>query len=66
MLIEIGCGVRIRLLNKRFWIIEYIMYLLYLNLGKTILMYAAEYRNTDIVRILIEHGPDVNTKDKDG
>ena len=30
-------------------------------------MYAAEkYRKTDIVRILLEYGADVNTKDKDG
>ena len=29
-------------------------------------MYAAEHRNIDTVKILLEHGAEVNTKDKDG
>ena len=32
----------------------------------TSLMKAAEYDNTDTVRILLEHGADVNTKDNNG
>ena len=29
-------------------------------------MYAAEYEYTDIVKILSEHGADINHQDKDG
>ena len=39
---------------------------MYLYLGKTCLMYAAKRGNTDTVKILLEHGADVNNKDKDG
>ena len=46
--------------------IESIMYGIYLYLGKTSLMYAAENGNTDTVKILLEHGADVNTKDNSG
>ena len=34
--------------------------------GKTSLAIAAEEGNTDRVRILLEHGADVNTKDERG
>ena len=43
-----------------------LVYLIYLYLGRTSLMYAAENGNTDTVKILLEHGAEVNTKDKDG
>ena len=36
---------------------------IFLYLGMNSLMYAA---NTDIVRILLEHGADINAKDKQG
>ena len=41
----------------------YNVYLIYLYLGKTTLMYAAENGNTDIVKTLIDHGADVNHQD---
>ena len=37
-----------------------------LYLGKTSLMYAAVNVKTETVRILLEHGADVNTSDNDG
>ena len=46
--------------------VESIMYLIYLYLGKTSLMYAAYRGSTDTVKILLEHGVEFNTKDKDG
>ena len=42
------------------------MYLIYLYLGRTSLMYAAWDGYTEIVKILLEHGADVNTKDYEG
>ena len=39
---------------------------IYIYLEKTSLMNPAEKGYTDIVNILLEHGADVNTKDKDG
>ena len=39
------------------------MYLLYLYLGRTSLMYAAQHGNTDTVKILLEHGADVNIRE---
>ena len=42
------------------------MHRIYLYLGKTSLMYAAENGNTDTVKILLEHGADINTKDNSG
>ena len=35
-------------------------------LGRTSLMKAAAYGNTETVKILLEHGADINTKDNDG
>ena len=29
-------------------------------------MYAAQYGNTETIRLLLEHGADVNNKDNDG
>ena len=46
--------------------IESIMYSIYLHIGRTSLMNAARSGNTDTVKILLEHGAEVNTKDKDG
>ena len=42
------------------------MYLIYLYLGRTSLIYAAWVGYTEIVKILLEHGADVNTKDYEG
>ena len=42
------------------------MFNLFLYLGKTSLMVAAENGNTDTVKMIIEHGADINTKDNDG
>ena len=42
------------------------MYIIYLYLGKTSLMYAAQYGYTETVRILLEHGANVNYKENDG
>ena len=42
------------------------MYLIYLNLGETNLMKAAQSGNTETVKIFLEHGADVNTKDDRG
>ena len=39
------------------------MYLEYLYLGRTSLMAAAEKGNTEVVRLLLEHGAHVNHKD---
>ena len=41
-------------------------YLIYLFLGETSLMKAAENISTDIVKILIEHGATVNDRDIKG
>ena len=41
----------------------YIIHSICLYLGETSLMYAAMFGNTDTVRILLEHGADVNAKD---
>ena len=46
--------------------VESIMYWMYLYLGRTSLMYAAWNGNTDTVKILLEHGAEVNTKDNSG
>ena len=40
--------------------------LIYLYLGMTSLHYAAEDGYTDIVKILLDHGANVNTKDNIG
>ncbi len=40
--------------------------LIYLYLGMTSLHYAAEDGYTDIVKILLAHGVNVNNKDNDG
>ena len=37
-----------------------------LYLGKTSLMSGAENGRTDTVKILLEHGADINTKDNSG
>ena len=42
------------------------MYLKYLYLGRTSLMRAAHNGNTEVIRILLEHGADVNHKANDG
>ena len=42
------------------------MYLIYLYLGYTSLMYAAWNGKTETVRLLLDHGADVNHKDNDG
>ena len=38
----------------------------FLNGGVTSLMQAAKYGNTETVKILLEHGADVNSKDEEG
>ena len=43
-----------------------LVYLLYIYLGKTSLIYAAERGYTNKVKILLGHGAEVNTQDKDG
>ena len=40
--------------------------LLYFCLGKNSLIHAVKNENTDVVKILLEHGADVNSKDNDG
>ncbi len=59
----IALSIFITLLHTR----EYIMYLTYLYLGSTSLMNAV-LRNsrTDTIKILLEHGAKVNTKDNAG
>ena len=42
------------------------MYLIYLYLGATSLIVAASSGKTEVVRILLEYGADVNIKDNDG
>ncbi len=42
------------------------MYLIYLYLGRTSLMYAAREGHTNTVKILLKYEADVNTKDNDG
>ena len=42
------------------------MYIIYLYLGKTSLMYAAQHGKTEIVRLLLQYGADVNHKDNKG
>ena len=39
---------------------------IYLYLGRTSLHYATEVGYTDIVKILVDHGANVSTKDNDG
>ncbi len=41
---------------------EYIIYLIYLYLGWTSLMYAAREGNPNTVKILLKYGANVNTK----
>ncbi len=38
--------------------------IIYLYLGETSLQYAAEHGYTDIVKILLDHGGNVSTKDE--
>ena len=42
------------------------MYLIYLYLGRTSLMHAAYHGNRETVRILLDHGADINHKDDEG
>ena len=42
------------------------MFIIYLYLGYTSLMYAAQYGNTEVVRLLLKLGADVNNKANDG
>ena len=42
------------------------MYLIYLHLGWTSLIYAASYGKTDVVKILLENGADINEKTNSG
>ena len=42
------------------------MYLIYLYLGWTSLMRAAEDGNTEVVKLLLQHGANVNYKANDG
>ena len=46
--------------------LNYIIYLIYLYLGETSLMLAAWRGNTDVVKLLLEHGADINAKNKYG
>ena len=46
--------------------VESIMYWMYLYLGRTSLMDAAKKGNTETVKILLEHGADVNARDNYG
>ena len=39
---------------------------MYLYLGMTSLIYAVQFNNIEIVKILLENGADVNTKDNSG
>ena len=39
---------------------------IYIYLGQTKLFFAADSRRTDVVRFLLDHGADVNTKDTNG
>ena len=43
-----------------------IINLIYLYLGRTSLMEAAVRGKTDVVKILLENGADINAKDNDG
>ena len=45
---------------------QYKINLIYLYLGETSLMQAAENGHTDIVKILLKHGADVNIRDDIG
>ena len=45
---------------------EYTIYLIYLYLGWTSLMLAADYGHTETVKILLKQGADVNTKNRWG
>ncbi len=41
------------------------LYLIYLYLGDTSLMWAAWYGNSDVVKLLLQHGADINAKNND-
>ena len=43
-----------------------IINIIYLYLGRTSLSYAAEEGRTDVVKILVENGADINDKDNYG
>ena len=40
--------------------------MIYLYLGETSLMKAAKYGCTNVVKLLLEHGADINAKDEMG
>ena len=46
--------------------LNYIIYLIYLYLADTSLMLEAWRGNTDVVKVLLDHGADINAKSKYG